>query len=191
MRFSTFLRYLTALTAIAAFGAQAHTADLIGYWNFNDLEISPASPPGSGGAPTTIGATQGAGTLSLTGFTGNVDDLTGTSVNSIPVNTPGGDALGLIGMAGNGSYLQLEFSMTGRSNLGVSFASQRSGTGFNSNQWSYSTDGTTFTNFGSAVAPTTNSYSLIGPIVTSALDNVATAYLRYTQSGASSATLRR
>ncbi|MCI0333061.1 MAG: PEP-CTERM sorting domain-containing protein [Planctomycetes bacterium] len=178
---------LSTLVALAAMPLAASAADLIAYWNFNDLAITTAGPPGSSPAhPTLIGATTGTGTLSLTGFAGNIDDFTGTSVNSIPVNTPGEESLTLIpgtGLPGNGGYLQFEFSMTGLSNLGVSYATQGTSSGFNSNQWSYSTDGTIFTNFESPVVPAT-AYSLTGPLVTSGLDNAATAYLRYTVNGA-------
>lgn len=190
MNLGNCFRCWAAVVAAAVFCAPASAADLIAYWNFNDLSIPTASPPGSGGVPTTIAATTGTGTLSLTGFLGNVDDFTGTSVNSIPPNTPGEESLSLIagaGLIGNGGYLQFEFSMAGRTNLGVSYATQRTATGFNANQWSYSTDGVNFTDFGSTINPTTG-YSLIGPIVTNALDNVATAYLRYTLNGATNAT---
>jgi hypothetical protein len=73
------------------------------------------------------------------------------------------------------------------SNIGLSFASQRTATGFNSNQLAYSLDGINFTDFGSAVNPAT-AFALISFDLSSitALNNQASVFLRYTFSGASS-----
>jgi hypothetical protein len=187
---NTWFRLLLATgVVVICTGRASAVNDLIGYFNFDDLSIATASVPGSGGVPTSISATTGTGTLSLTNWTGTVDDFTGTSVNSIPVNTPGDTSLTLIpgaGLAGNDDFIEFQFSMTGLSNFGVSYATQRTSTGFNSNQWSYSTDGTNFTNFASVINPNL-SYSLTGPIITTALNNAATAYVRYTLAGATNA----
>src|SRR5262249_21213733 len=60
-----------------------------------------------------------------------------------------------------------------------------SGTGFNSDQLSYSTDGTAFTNFGSAYTPA-GSFALqsFDLSTITQLDNQATAFLKITFGGA-------
>ncbi len=55
--------------------ASSLLGDTVAYWNFNSLSIATASAPGAGGVPTTIAANQGAGTVSLTGWTGLVAKL--------------------------------------------------------------------------------------------------------------------
>jgi hypothetical protein len=51
-------------------------ADVVAYWNFNNIPaIAAANTPGNGGVPTSITPTSGSGTLSLSGYTGAVDDF--------------------------------------------------------------------------------------------------------------------
>src|SRR5204863_7590731 len=91
-------------------------------------------------------------------------------------------------LVGNGEYFEIGLPLDGtQSNVGVSYATYKSSAAaFNANQWSYSTDGSSFTNFGSVVNPVQGGYSLIGPFVTSGLNGFnGTAYLRYTLNGAS------
>jgi MYXO-CTERM domain-containing protein len=86
-----------------------------------------------------------------------------------------------------------KFSMSGLSNLAVSYAVQRTASGFTTQQWDYSTDGTTWssaatiTGIGASfVGGSTNVAATLG--VASGLDNAATAYMRVTFTGATSAT---
>jgi hypothetical protein len=167
-------------------------AALIAYWNFNTLSIATASPPGSGGVPLTIGASSGTGSLSLAAWGGNVDDFGGTTLNAL-FGDAAEESLSLISAGpsggpfpGNGSYIEISFSMAGFQAIDISMASRGTSTGFNTGQWSYSTDGTTFTNFGSNTGTTSTSFAVVNPGSTTGLDNAATAYLRYTLSGATS-----
>ncbi|HEX2476476.1 MAG TPA: hypothetical protein VHK01_17110 [Lacipirellulaceae bacterium] len=119
MIFRTFLRFSAALALMGVICMPAGAADPIAYWDFNSLSI-PATGTPAGLGITSIAPTTGTATLSLASFNGNIDDFTGTSINSIPVNSPGGVSLSVLpgtGLAGNGGYLQFEFSMTGRTNL--------------------------------------------------------------------------
>jgi hypothetical protein len=133
----------------------------------------------------------GSGTLSITGFP--VDDLLvlpGSTANAIGAD-PAGNALGLESNVNNGDFLTLSFSMTGHKNLLLSYGTRRTSTGFSSNQWAYSTDGSTFTPFGSLVSPTTSTtFGLVTRdfSAVSALNDSATGFLRYTLSGATAAT---
>ncbi len=181
---------LKSLVLAAALGlATAAQASLVAYWNFNELSISTASVPGSGGVPLTIAANSGSGTLSLAGWAGTVDDFAGTTLNAL-FGDPAEESLSLISggpsggpYPGNGSYIQLSFSMTGLQSLEISFATRGTSTGFDTGQWSWSTDGITFTNFGPNTATRNTTFEVV-QFSTSALDNAATAFLRYTLSGA-------
>jgi fibronectin-binding autotransporter adhesin len=203
-RLRTFLRKATAITVAITLLSQTVWADTISfignanpsvgqsgvfaYWNFNGLSIVTASAPGTGGVPTTMPADfegNGSATLSLTGWTGLVDDFGGSTGNA-QLGDSAGASLSPVGSAGNGSYLEFSFSMAGLENLTIDFSRRGTSTGFSSGLWSYSTDGTTFTQFGSNTASTSTSFTPAPQQTTSALNGASTAYLRYTLSGASS-----
>ncbi|MCX6896644.1 MAG: hypothetical protein NTZ16_14365 [Verrucomicrobia bacterium] len=74
--------------------------------------------------------------------------------------------------------------MTGKGNLVVSYAAQRTATGFNSHVWEYSTDGTTWTAAETATI-TATSFATTTLASINGLNNAANAYLRLTVSGAS------
>lgn len=162
--------------------ASTASADVVAYWNFNSFDP---------GTDTTIVADQGSGVLSLAGWGGDVANFNGDTLNALG-GDPAGKSLSLQGgtetstdvYAGNGTYIEMTFSMTGMQDLDVSYWTRKTSTGFNSNQWSYSTDGTNFTDFGPEIDPTSG--DLAPPLSLSALDNVDTAFLRYTLSGVSS-----
>jgi PEP-CTERM motif len=170
-------RIICITSALLAFPCKDAAADLIAYWNFNSWN----------GSGTPISATLGSGTLSITGFP--ADDLLilpGTTVNAVGAD-PAGNSLGLENNINNGNFLALSFSMGGHTGLSLSYASRRTTTGFNSDQWSYSTDGISFTPFGSAVNPTTSTtFGLVTLDISAAttLNDDATVFLRYTLNGA-------
>jgi hypothetical protein len=179
-----------------AFAAAAN-ATTLSYYSFN------ASTAGTGGNLGTLNSTspdvQDASVTSA-GLTTNVaaanfGTFAGTTVNRLDASYVSGGALALqngTNGANNGKYVQFGIVSTTSafSGLSLSFASQRTGTGFNSNQLSYSTDGVNFTNFGSAYTPA-SSFAVAGANVVqsfdlsgvSALSGVSTVYLRITFSG--------
>lgn len=162
-------------------------AALVAYWNFNGLSIASASAPGSGGAPTSISASQGSGTLDLNDWSGTVDDFAGSATNALNPD-PAEESLSLIagsGTTGNGSFITLQFSLTGMENPILSYATQGTATGFNDVQLAWSTNGADFTDFGTGYDPA-GSYALQSFDLSSVneLDNAATAYLRLTFDGA-------
>lgn len=149
-------------------------AELIAYWNFNSFD----------GTGTQISATQGTGTINLSSWNGGIDDADGTTMNALN-SDPKGKALQLLqeNGSGNDSFIQIEFSMTGQQNLNLSFATRGSSKGFNNGQWAFSTDGTNFTNFGNNTAKRVG-WGQPASLNTNGLDNAASAFLRYTLSGA-------
>ncbi len=171
--------------ALAAGMAGSANADLIAHWNFNGLSIATASAPGVGGVPTAINSDSGTATLSLSGWTGTVDDFAGSTINAVGTD-PAEESLSLVSNAGNGSFIQISFSTAGYKDLAVSFATRGTSTGFSAGQWSYSNDGVAFTNFGASTATTSGTFALASVVAPNALNNDSTAFLRYTLSGATS-----
>ncbi len=174
------MRIFFASVALLAVGSSA-SADLIAFWNFNSYD----------GNATTIAASSGTGTLTASPglVAADLSAGVGTSVNA--GSDPAGTALTIINgnPTNNGQYITLSFSTLGFEDIILSYATTKeTGNSFNSNQWSYSTDNTTFTPFGAAVDPNTASYGLTAIVrdfsSIISLNNAALVYLRYTLNGA-------
>ena len=110
---------------------------------------------------------------------------TGTTINA-RAGDAAGQALNLTNQTNNGESLTLSVSTVGFTNIIVSFATQRSSTGFNSNQFQYSIDGTTFVDFNSPFSPPT-SFGLVTFDLSSisGLNNNLSAAFRIVLNGAS------
>jgi hypothetical protein len=113
-------------------------ADEIAVWNFNDSDLV---------------VDHGSGTLTSSIIASNILFAAGTT-NNARMGDVAGQALSLqggTGTANNGSNVTLNVSTVGFSNIIFSFATQGTGTGFTSNQFQYSVDGTNFTDFWSTL----------------------------------------
>ena len=177
-----------ALAAIAACAAGVQ-ADLVAYWNFNSgvsgtpwtFPIASNLPSAAAGSITQ--GTWGSGLSSL-------DAFGGSTINAISPDGAGA-SLSLVNQSNNNKYIEFQFSMTGFSNLVLTFATRGTGTGFNNGLWSYSTDGVNFTqepsNTNTAQTGTTFALKTVDFSAVTALNNAPTVYLRYTLSGASGA----
>lgn len=161
----------------------SHAQTLMGYWNFNQ---------GVSGTPWTapILANSGVGNAQITAGTvvwTATDAFAGSTINALNSDIAGASLTIVAGeeFINNGKYIQIELSMSGYSDLVISYASRNTSTGFNNNQWAWSTDGVNFTNFGDPVTLTT-SFVLKTINAPANLNNAPTAYLRYTFLGSSS-----
>jgi PEP-CTERM motif len=193
MRLSTKVSLTSMLLAVALTGASSANAATIGYWNFNTL--SNLTTP-SNANQTTYAPTSGSGTLTLgavsSSTTGGINNFGGTTVNALN-SAPAGQALAIQGnstgsgttVTNNGATLTFLVNLAGFVDPTLTFATQRTSTGFNSNQMSYSTDGTNFTDFLAAYNPAT-SFALQSFDFSSvnALDGGSTVYFRITLNGA-------
>jgi hypothetical protein len=158
--------------------SQAALADEIAIWNFNDSDLN---------------VDHGTGTLTTTFNAANVLFAAGTT-NNARQSDVAGQALSLqggTGNANNGRNLAFNVSTVGFSNIVVSFATQGTSTGFNSNQFQYSLDGISFVDFSSAYAPAT-AFGTV-PLVFSlaeivGLNNNPNAAFRIVFNGATSST---
>ncbi len=108
--------------------SQAANADELAVWNFNDSDLN---------------VDRGSGTLTSNIKSVNIGFAAGTT-NNARQGDIAGQSLSLqggTGTANNGRNLTFNVSTAGFSNIVVSFATQGTSTGFNSNQFQYSLDG--------------------------------------------------
>jgi hypothetical protein len=158
--------------------SQAAVADELAVWNFNDSDLN---------------VDHGSGTLTSNLNVANILFAAGTT-NNARLGDTAGQALSLQGgtsNANNGRNLTFNVSTVGFSNIVVSFATQGTSTGFNSNQFQYSLDGINFIDFGSPYAPATafGSVPLVFSLVSIAgLNDNPNAAFRIVFNGATSAT---
>jgi hypothetical protein len=169
---------LICLLVLLAASAPAAFADELAVWNFNDSDLN---------------VDHGSGTLVSNLNAVNILFAAGTT-NNARLGDSAGQALSLqggTGNANNGHHLTFNVSTAGFSNIIVSFATQGTSTGFNSNQFQYSLDGITFVDFGLPFHPATAFGSL--PLVFSlasiiGLNDNPNAAFRIIFNGATSST---
>lgn len=169
---------LTPLLVLLVVSAPVALADELAVWNFNDSNLI---------------VDHGSGTLSSNFNAVNILFGAGTT-NNARLGDVAGQSLTLqggTGTANNGRHLTLNVSTLGFSNIVVSLATLGTSTGFNSNQFQYSLDGTTFVDFGPAYVPPSAFGAL--PLVFSlagiaGLDDNPNAAFRIVFNGASSST---
>jgi len=140
---------------------------------------------GTNGSSDWVQATQ------LNAFTGTGLNATGTATggNGLDPATSATSCLALVGSAANGKSVSFKFSMAAFQGVTLSYATRTSGTstGFNTQQWAYSTNGTDWTDI-EALGPFTTSFAVKTLAALNALDGAADAYLKCTFTGATSTT---
>ncbi len=152
---------------------------VVANWNFNNYDGSDTPISANGGTSSATAS------IDLSSFTGDLGNFGGSTINALNGDLDGA-SLSLINQTGNGSFIGISgLDFSGLSNAEISFASQGTGTGFNSGQWAYSTDGSSFTDFG-ADTSSRNSFALAETGTTSGLDGIGSGFLTYTLDGASS-----
>ena len=168
-------------------GACACRAALIAGWDFNTQTSGTT-------APTPISTDHGSGSLNLSQLANSSDAAIGsggTSVNEFGTDLAGNDLIVTAGTGTreNGKSIIYSLSTSGYENIILTYATTASGTGFNSQQWSYSTDGTDYTPF-TTITGMGATYSATGVETVdfssaTAVNNDATVYFELTLSGAS------
>ena len=206
---------------LASIVASVASADMIAQWDFQTTTNGGTAVAAAPLTPKLFVANFGTGSLYLDGSNGSsnffepatgttnteINAFGGTALNatgSMSTVTTSPAALAIVGGAAsvpagtfgaNGKAMVFKFSMSGLSNLAVSYAVQRTASGFTTQQWDYSSDGTTWSSaatitgiqasFAAGATPA-NVVTSLG--VASGLDNAATAYMRVTFTGATSST---
>jgi hypothetical protein len=137
----------TGLIAFSA--AQSSQAAVLSYYNFNDS--TPGTGSALGVADLNPDAPAAAGSLSAANLTGtnggtannNYGTFTGSTTNALNSDVAG-QALAIVGSGNNAKFIDFTVPTTGLSILSMSFAAQRTATGFSNDSISYSVDGTNF-----------------------------------------------
>ena len=201
--------------------ASAANAAMVAQWDFQTTTNGGTAVAAAPATPKLFVANFGSGSLYLDGTNGSsnffepatgttnteINAFGGTALNatgSMSTVTSGAAALAVVGGAAsvpagtfgaNGKSMVFRFSMTGMGNLAVSYAVQRTASGFTTQQWDYSTDGTTWssaatiTGIQASFAAGATPPNVVSSVsVASGLNNAATAYMRVTFTGATSAT---
>jgi len=206
MRYATLLlsRVLLAGAMLAMASLSQVRADLVAGWDFQTTTNGGTALAVSPNTPKLITANFGAGNLFLNGqngssdwfvpatgstntelnaFSGTIENTAGTGFST---TTSGAAALALVNLTANGKSAVFRFSMAGFQDLVVSYATQRTATGFNAHAWAFSTDGLTWTDHQSVVPPPAPFGVLTLNNITG-LNDATDAYLRLTVSGATAA----
>ena len=177
-------------------------ADLVAGWDFQTTTNGGTALAVSPNTPKQITANFGSGGLFLNGQNGSSDwfmpatgstatelnAFSGTAINAgtgFSTTTTGAAALALLNQTANGKSAVFRFSMAGFQDLVVSYATQRTSTGFDAHAWAFSTDGLTWTDHQSVVPPPAPFGVLTLNNITG-LNGATDAYLRLTVSGATS-----
>ena len=194
-----------AATPVARTLTVTDAPSLIAGWDFQTT-TSGGTAAATNNAPLLYQANFGAGSLHLNGAHGSstwivstnattnqVTGFAGTTTNAAPgfsTNTASPSALGLLGGAStsaNGNSLVFKFDMSGRKNLGVSYATRGSSTGFSTHTWSVSTNASNWTQVSVQTGRTNTNFTAITlPVITNG-DNAANVFLRLTVTGATGA----
>ncbi|MEI6239396.1 MAG: autotransporter-associated beta strand repeat-containing protein [Planctomycetia bacterium] len=190
----------------SAGGGSGGAAALLAGWDFQTTTTGGTAIAAAPSTPTVFQANFGSGGLYLDGTLGSSSWVTATSGNELSafggsaVNAGPGfstvttspAALALVsgsttagGFSANGKSAVFAIDMTGKQDLAISYATQRTSTGFTTEDWSYSTDGTnwvTLQSISGTAIPT--SFGAVTLSTITGLNNVANAYVRLTVSGA-------
>ena len=194
----------TLVITISSSGGGGGASGLIAGWDFQTTTSGGTAVAAVPSCPTTLVANFGSGTLYLNGLNGSSTWITTTTGNELSAfggstvnagvgfssTTSGVGSLAMIGGTGfsaNGKKMVFKFSMSGCRDLVVSYATQRSGTGFTTHQWETSLDGSNWTTAETKTI-TATSFSLTTLQTITSLDNASTAYLRLTVTGATNST---
>lgn len=144
---------LAGAALLSASSANAQTALTV--FNFNDA----ASGAAGGTQLTQLFSSDGglrSSTITSTFVATNVTNFGGTTINA-QAGTAAGQALALQnGVSGvnNGAFIQFAVSTINFTSVSVSYATQRSDTGFTTQELFYSLNGTTFTSAGTVSVAT-------------------------------------
>lgn len=167
-------------------------------WTF---DYTPAAPNTPTLVAANLGLQAGTATLYADGTNGSslwdqateLSAFSGTVLNDPRID---GSAMagfsycpvGGTGNSSNGKSMVLKFSMEDYQDPILTFATRGTSTGFNAHQWAWSTDNSTYTNFGTNTANTTATFILrtLDMSEINELDQAPVVYLRVTFDGASS-----
>ena len=173
------------------------TNALLAGWDFQTVTNGGTASAVAPNSPSKYTANFGSGTLYLDGsnhsstwntassgevsaFGGNA----GTGVFATAVTSPSSLALlGGTSNSANGKYMVFAINMSGKNSLTISYDAQKTATGFSSQIWEYSNDGTNWTN-SETVTTTTTTFASKTLATVTALNGYSNAFVRLSLTGA-------
>lgn len=177
-------RFLAAAVAaiVSVSVVSASHAALISYFDFNDGQTS-----GSTATSATLTDRVGTGTLDVSSFVpANVVVFTGSSVNLANGSAAGNELALQTGTNGANNSKSILFTIpkTGYEDVVITYSNRRSSTGFNTQQFDISSDGTNFTPAATVTSiPTTSALQTVDLSSSALADAASTLYVRVTFSG--------
>lgn len=186
-----------AFAAMAMVESQAQT--LIAGWDFQTTTNGGTAILATPNTQTSFVANFGTGTLFLNGTNGSsvwaaaseLNAFAGTAVNAgtgFSLSTTAPASLALVNQTANTKSIVFAIDMSGYEDLTISYATQRTGTGFTSQTWDYSTDGVNWVNFDTVSGvEIPAAFGTVTLATTAGLDEDATAFVRMTVAGNTSA----
>ncbi|NBT49706.1 MAG: hypothetical protein EBT07_18210, partial [Actinobacteria bacterium] len=187
----------TLVITVSPSGGGGGSSGLIAGWDFQTSTSGGTIVTVSPNSPLSYTANFGTGTIYLDGSNGSstwtslasnpeVTSFSGTAVNAgtgFSTTTTSPACLAFANSSANGKKVIFKFSMSGRKDLIISYATQRTGTGFTTHLWETSVDGSNWTP-AQTMAITATSFAVTTLATISSLDNASSAYLRLTLTGA-------
>jgi Family of unknown function (DUF5689) len=180
------------------FSEKVNSQTLIAGWDFQTAPGTVVLPSASG-TPKLYNSNVGSGILYLDGTNNSslwasteLDGFGGSGLNAggttgLSTVTSGASCLALVNSSANGKIAVFKVNMSGYQNLIISYATRNTSTGFSSQVWEYSTNGTNWSAIGTITGLTTT-FAVKSLASTSGLDNINNAFVRLTVSGATNAT---
>ena len=171
-------------------------------WTFDATPVAPGTPTSvaanfgdqSGTAMVYADGTNGSSTWITTVANNELTSFSGTIINDPregPSTLAGFSYSAVAGSAlsANGKCMVFKFSMSALQDAVLSFATRGTATGFTSQQWAWSTDNVTYTNFGGNTAENTGNFVLrtLDLTAITQLNGAPSVYLRITFNGATTA----
>ncbi len=180
----------------------ATTGTIVAAWDFQTTTTGGTAVAAADTAqPRVFTANFGTGTLFADGTNGSASWVSaatatrelnafgGTAVNAtggMATSTSSPASLALVNSTANGKSVVFKFPMASILGLNVNYATQRTSTGFTTQQWAWSIDGTSWTDI-DAITTLPSSFALKSLAPLTALDSAVDAYLRMTVTGNTSA----
>lgn len=193
----TSLRVFVTFTLLFSFFSPLLGQSLIAGWDFQTTATGGTQVLASPNTQMSFVANFGLGNLYLNGTNGASTWLQASELNGFggsALNATGGfstvttgiSCLSLVSNTANNKKMVLSFNMTGYQNLVVSYDIRGTATGFSAQLWEYSTNGSTWTAIQTVTGTNVPTFFTQTLSTITALNNVSTAYLRLTVSGATS-----
>ncbi len=184
------------------FSEKINAQTLIAGWDFQTAPgTAVVAPPNT---PVLFNSNVGSGVLYLNGTNGasswlqatELSGFTGTNMNGggatgLSTTTTSPACLAILGGAAtptaNGKSMVFKVNMSAYQNLIISYATQKTATGFSSQVWEYSTNGTTWVTI-ATVSTIPTSFAVQTLTSVTGLNGISNAFVRLTVTGATNAT---